>query len=683
LKDLYNNSFFPTMDFSDNGYIYEAIVSGITQNTVLSSDGIPIKIVNNGSPGGESEFWDGNPTRIIPIGFYDVSGIITSGHIIGLNYFRSNPSGVGYFLINTDIDQANYSSEDFSAWRLNLSVTGLLLSYSGLWPGIETQDYNSTGIDEILTPKCSGYLSHTYPLTRRIRDDSGVFWDIDVYEPYHGWVRDYDNSVVAKIDYNGDFFYDPEGIKCYYRVALNNPYGSGNYTTEYISLKHIPISGTLRVYDMDILDCSGNATEIPSSGKALYSLKSDMMLITSGFIPSGESAQFDPIYVGYDATVPDTYTFGRIAGETANVLTTTHWAYQGSGSYIDEGTYQWVEGSGAVNNEIKIVNPYSRYLIEYKYKVYDTANYITSLEGSRFVNYDSINPLFTNSDSTRLEVIPYDFTKDPRYSEEKARYITFDGWQYRPGSKITKIDFSLPIQIETGPFFPKAFQARNTYAGYSNDFVPLYHPSRNYIVDCPFDNVVSLGTCTEDDLSGSGNTLEWYNNGPNYLFRSLIDGQYGKTTRYINNSGYFYINDVTMLTDVTYFQFEFRLFNSSVVTLMEYQQETNDRYIKVQILENGMLQITSNGTMVQSRYRYEFDGNTKGLIIRVHEDRNFTANLVYEVYCKDSTIYTKQICFVKDTSIAELSGTFLHVMQNSSMEFKNFKIWREESEWQV
>lgn len=681
-KDLYSNSFFPTMDFGTEGYIYEAIVSGITQNQYLSASGIPIKIVNNGSPGGESEFWDGEPTRIIPVGLYDISGIITSGYITGLNYFRSNPSGFGYFLVNTNIDQAEYATGNFSCWKLNLSITGLLLSYTGLWPGVETQDYDTIGSDEVLTPRGSGFLSSTYPLTRRIRDDSGVYWNIDAYEPYHGWVRDYNGSVVAKIDYYGDFFYDPEGIKCYYRVALNNPYGSGNYTTEYLTLKNTPISGTLHVYDLDILDISGNATEIPSSGKTLYTLKSDLMLAASG-TPSGLEAKFDPIYVGYDETVPDTYTFGIIAGQTAETLMTTSWSYQGSGGYLDEGTHQWVEGSGSVSNQLKLVNPYSRYLVEYKYKVFDTANYVTSVEGSRYVNYDSFSPLFTNSDSTRLEEVPYEFTRDPKYAEEKAKYITFDGWQYRPGSKLSRIDFSLPILIETQPFVPKAFQTRDTYIGYSKDFVPLYHAPRNYILDCPFDNVVSLGTCTEDDLSGSGNTLEWYNDGDNYLYRSLIDGKYGKTTRYVNNSGYFYINDVAVLADVTYFQFEFRLFNPSVVTLMEYQQETDDRYIKVQILDTGMLQITSNGSIIQSRYRFNFDGNTKGLILRVHEDRDYTTKLVFEVYCKDSTVYTKQICFVKDTSVAELSGTFLHVMQNSSMDFKNFKIWREASEWQV
>lgn len=682
MKEVYDNSFLTTMDFGIEDTVYEVYLSGLAKEQYLNSSGTPIKIVNNGSPGGESEFWGGDPTRVVNIGIYDISGIVASGHIIGLNYFRINSSGYGYFLIGTDIDQEELLDHDGSEWRVDLNTTGSIIQFTGLWPGVADQVFERTGADEILTPKGSGFLSKTYPLTRRIRDDSGVFWDIDAYEPYHGWVRDPDWNVVAKVDYLGDFFYNSEGIKTYYRIALNNPYGSGNFTTEYIRLNHVPIEGTLRVYDIDILDISGNATEIPKTGKELYRLKSDLMLNGTGLI-NGTEPQFDPIYVGYDPVVPDDPKFGNIAGSGANPMQHTSWDYQREGGYLNEGTMTWVEGTGVITNIIKLNNPYSRYLVEYQYKVFNKGKYITSLDASKYVSFDTLNPVHTtdNVDNNEERVL-YEFTKDPAYTEERSRFLTFDGWSIRPGSKISRIDFNIPLLLDSGNATLGSFQTRKTGVGYSDYFVPLYHPPRKYLLNCPFDGIVFMG-CAEDDLSGSGNYLQWYNDGNNGLWRCAIDGAYGKTIRYVDNSSYYYLDGEGLVADNTFFQFEFRLHNQSNITLMELSQANNDRYLKVEIKENGMLYLTSNGTQFQSRYRFSFDGKMKGLIIKATQDRDYSDNLLFDVYIKDTDSYTYQSGFVRDTTASVISATTLHIAENSTLDIKSFKIWQEASTWQV
>lgn len=683
LQEIYNNSFLSTMDFGNDNSLYEVYLSGLSNQQYLNTttSGITIKITNNGSPGGESEFWDGDPTRVVSNGIYSLtSNVITTGHITGVQYLRSNISGCGYLLVSTDLDQSLYHPDSGSLWRFDITSTGTLASYTGTWPGVFTQDYASRYEDEILQPFGSGYLSRKYPLSRYIRDDSGVYYWIDYYEPDHGWVRDPYWGVVAKVDYPGEFYYDTTGKKIYYRTAFNNPYGSGNFTTEYLTLRNVPISGTLKIYDLDILDISGNAIEIPSSGKQLYTLRSPDMLQGTGVA----DPQFDPIYVGYDRVVPSDSKFGRIAGLTGVLLLTTSWDYQRGSGYVDEGTMQWVEDSGDIVNQIKLVNPYSRYLVEYKYKSFNTAKYITSLEASRYIAYDTNNPIYSIGGLTsNEEEIPYEFTRDPDYIHEKAKYLTFDGWKIRPRSKMSRVDFNIPILIASGDANLQSFQQRETYIGYTSDFVPYYHAPKTYILDCIFDEPVITGSCLEGDLSGSGNYLKWFNNGLNDLYRGFINGVYGKSTRYVNNSGYYYINNYSFLKDNTFFEWDFSLPTNSNTTLMELSDASNNKYIKVEIKNDGILEITSNGTHIESRYKFPFNSAPKKLLIQTYTDRDYTVAPVFNVYVKDSYSFTKLDSFSEETDVITYSGTYLHVVQNSTVDISRFKIWWEDSTWQL
>ena len=676
LQQVYDNSFLETIDLSDEGTLYDVYLSGLPNSQYLNStvDGaVKIKIVNWGEGSTEAEFWDGAPTRVILNDTVSISGIVQSGNITGLNYFRSNASGYGYLLISTNIDQSEYLNLSGSLWEIGLDNLGVILNYTGSWPGIKTYDFDTQGHDDILYPLGSGYLEKTYPLTRRVKDDSGVFWDIDHYEPYLGWVRDNNFNVVANTKYSSYYRYDSDGNKIWHRTAFNNPYGSGVYNTEYLRLKNTPISGTLKIYDIDNLDMSGNATEISSAGTDVYRLQSSNMFLGSA------TGVFDPIYVGYDEYVPEDRGFGDIEGLAANYLLTTSWEYQRESGYVDQDTMNYIEGSGDIYNYIKINNPISRYMAEYKYKEYSQANYVTSLTATRYLSLATPDPMFSIKNVfNNQQVLDYSFTKDPLYTNEKAKFITFDGWKVRPGSLISKIAFNIPITIEQGrlqEFISVAGKKSN--AGYG-DFVPNITTTRNYSLDCVFDSNVTLGTVTEDDHSGSGNYLIWTNTGSNEIYKYPIGTGYGKRIRHVDASGYYRINSQEFLKDNTFFRFRFRAHTPQTLTLMELEEDDNDHYIKVQVSEDGMISIISNG--VEQYYSFDklaFGNDFHDLIIRYYPDPNWTENPVFDLYIKRSLGYYKPRVFTRETTSGTFSSTYLHVYQNCSIDADLFQIYYE------
>jgi len=678
LQDLYDNSFLETTDLSEQGELYEVILSGQINNMYLNStisEAIPIKITNFDIDG-DDEFNYGPPTRIINDSSLDISGIVYQGNIVGLEYFRQNPSGNGYFLINTDQRQSEaYMTGSGSTWKISMTNKGEIISYTGLWPGIATQDYSSQGLDDVLTPYTSGYLSNTYPLTRHIKDDSGVYWDIDHYTPYNGWVRDENWNVVANLNYSGDFYYDTEGNKIYYRTAFNNPYGSGNYITEYIRLRNTPISGSLRLYDLDIIDESGNAIEIPSAGKTLYYLQSPNML-------NGDATGvWDPKYVGYDQIVPPGQGFGANEGQLANFLATTSWAYQLEGGGIDEGTMQYVESTnGDITNMLKITNPQSRYLAEYKYEQFKRANYITSLNATRHLSLDTPNPTYSLKTVFDNETeVPYKFSKNPNLGSEASRFITFDGWTIRPGSRMSRVDFKVPIMLSSGDLDDfSSIAARRDSIGYTNEFVPMYSPNRRIEIDCPFDRSISLGSVTEQDLTGNGNNFDWQNTGINQIYRLPENGNYGKKIKYLNASGYYTINGTEFLKNNTFFYFKFKAPKVNQLILMELSEGTSNNYIKLSVETNGMISVIGNGTEVYSRYRMPFNNEWKKLILRYYPDTEFTnGNPKFELFINDEPGYTKLKPFEKTVDKYTVSSTFLHLCQNCSIDIDTFKLYYE------
>lgn len=681
LRELYNNSFVETMDYADTGVVYEVNLSGIPGSQYLNATtagNIPIKIVN-WVTGGEAEFWQGRPTRAKEIGTLTLSGTISSGsHIVGLEYFRNNPSGYGYFIVNTDLDQSNYVSPSGSAWKYSVNNRGALGSYSGLWPGVTTQSFEQQGFDDLLTPPSSGWLANAYPLTREIRDDSGVYWNIDHYEPYHGWVRDSSWHVRAKIDYSGEYYYNTEGDKIWYRTAFNNPYGSGNFTTVYISLRNTPISGTLRLYDIDNVDNSGNAKEISSAGTQLYKLQ------YSNMFHSEPTGVWEPIYVGYDETVPSDRGFNILEGQPANAYVITSWDYQREGGELDEGTMAYVEGGGDITNVLKITNPQSRYVAEYKYQLYKQARYLTSLTASKYVSLDTDDPIYSLKTVLDNETeLTYEFTRNPRYNDdtyrhygENSRYITFDGWNVRPKSKISKIDFKVPLIASTGPLTNlKIFSTRKDSIGYKAGFAPVYDPNRAYILDCPFDVQVALGTVTENDLSGSGNFLDWINHGDNEIYRVPVDSYYGKKVRHVNSSGYYSLTGTQLVKRPTYFRFRFRAQQPQEIVLMEDSETTENVYIRFLVRADGMLVVEGNGSEFYSRYRMTFDDKMKDIILKYYKDDAFTINPLFDIYVRDDLGFTKLDPMMKTIDTFTVSSTYLRVFRDCSIDIDRFQVW--------
>ena len=125
--------------------------------------------------------------------------------IIGLNYFRTSSRGSGYFLLSYDVsEEGSYISGVHSSLKYYLNEVGTGLSSSGFWTGIATQDYASTGADEVIVPIDSNTLSGKYPIKRELLI-SGVTHYIDHYEPYKGWIYNYTGTPVAVNDYFKDY----------------------------------------------------------------------------------------------------------------------------------------------------------------------------------------------------------------------------------------------------------------------------------------------------------------------------------------------------------------------------------------------------------------------------------------------------------------------------------------------
>ena len=708
LKEVYQNSFFTTIDLTKNFELYEVTISGVP-NTNYLNDG-QIKITD------EFEFYNGAPTRIIPISGFRIPMVISSysgenaaptagfnnifssgvnvqcwssmSGFIGLEYFRKTIEGSGYLLIATDYDQEGlYLSGLYNAFICNVGTNFQseddYNEIYGLYTGIKDQNYTINSRNEILYPIDTKTLNDKYPLTRQIFDASGMSHVIDHYTPYHGWMFNEYNEIVANIDYSGTYYYDDDGNKIYYRTAYNNPYGYNNYSIAYLDLEHIPISGTLKVYDIDILDGDGNATEISRNGSILYYYKSPKMLIGSGI-----DRQFDPIYVGYDQFVPSGYGFSsNMEGHIATPLKTISWDYLHEGGGIDQGTMQYVDGSGSITNRIKITNYHTRYLVEYKYKTHDQFRYVSSIESDGAISKHTQVPIYTlNNYSGGLTSINYEFTKDPTYitrepipKNESSKIITFDGLEVRPYKRIHRMDFNIPIIHSNGLISKKLFINTNkTYIGYTNEFVPINTNFRRYVLNCPFDQDVFLNTVTEIDLTGNGNSLSFGNTGTSTIYKINYDSYYGK--RIINsNNSYFYKQNKSFLLDNTYFEFCFKLRKSENFTLMDLKDLTLDKYIVASISSDGTLSISCQGYIFICREKLSFNSNSKYITIKYAFDKisqnipNITVylkednDLSYRILEAPRSIYSSEV----------VASTYLHIYKNTEIDINKFAIFYE------
>jgi hypothetical protein len=710
MKELYNNSFINSFDLSNELTLYSATISGVPiTNFINASGSIPIKITN------ENEFYDGSPTRIIntgsvriPMYYSTYTGILVASGagfdngfdigfnkecwstltgFMGLEYIRSDERGSGYLVISSDIDQETaFKSGLYPVFAVdvgtNFAHTGDYNYIYGMFTGIKNQQYSGTYKYEFLYPINSQTLSGKYPLTREVLDESGTVYVIDHYTPYHGWIKDETGSGVAIVDYSGDYYYDNGGNKIYYRTAYNNPYGYNNYTVAYLDLEHIPISGTMHLYDIDILDSSGNATEIPYTGKPLYYYKSRKMFL--GTASGDADGAFDPIYVGYDSIVPSGKGFSaNMEGSGCTLLQTTSWDYLHESGKIDEGTMTYVDGSGSITNRIKISGYYSRYMVEYKYKTYDGIRYITSPLASNYISLHTSSPITTVNQSGTLNELEYEFTKDPNQNEP-SKVITFDGLKVRPYSKIYKMSFDLPMKFSEGQVTGPLYQNTNKlYAGYSNEFVPQITTFRHTSINCLFDTAVS-GNLIETDVSSNGNDLRYSGEYP--IYKINYNDSYGKKMIKTNGEAYYYKDNISYIkvsdqypSQGTYFQFDCKLRLVSSGRLLELFDDYFDKYIYFDFDIDGKLRIQADGYQFTGKEYINFNENRKSFIVKYAPD-DISSNVpTFKLYYKEETDPWYREIKLSQTTCADdsVGSTTIRIFKNCNVDIGGFKLFYE------
>lgn len=703
IKQAYNNSFITSIDLTNDYSLYELTLSGVPLSSYLNISGsAPIKITN------ETEFYNGSPTRLISLGslplpmyYLAYSGnLVASGAgfqngfdkgfntpcwstisgIMGLEYIRKDMRGSGYLIISSDIDQERaFFSGVYPLFVIdvgnNLVDSGDFVNTYGIFTGIKDRNYSGDLSYEILYPIDGITLSGQYPLTREIIDESGIICTIDHYTPYNGWMRDDTGTVVAVVDYSGEYYFDDGGNKIYYRTAYNNPYGYNNYTVAYLDLLFTPISGTLKVYDIDILDVSGGATEIPSSGKPLYYYKSPKMFLGD---PSGDlEARFDPIYLGYESTVPSGKGFGPfMEGSGCSIYKTTSWGYLHEGFGLNSGTANYIDGTGNVTNKIMLSGYHSRYLVEYKYKIYDNVKYISSINSNGSVSLDSKSPLLTTNLNV-LNPVDFEFTRDPTYGTEKSKIITFDGMKVRPGSRIGKISFNIPLKQSEGYLTGPIFENTNKlYAGYSKEFVPQFSNFRHYVLNCNFDADVS-GNLIERDITGHGNHLNY--SGENSIYKIGFTKAYGK--KIINDSGesYFYKDNVSYLLDNTFFQMDCIIRTNQTGNLLTVLDGSLSKYIYFNFDYDGRLTISSNGYLFTADEKISFNNKIKSFILKYTPDPYSSVVPIFKLYFKeDGDPWYRLIQLYQSSNTSEtITCNTLKVFKNCGIDIGSFKIFYE------
>lgn len=675
LKLLYDYSGLDTMDLADEGYLYEVSLSGTPNYSgYLNSNGVKIKITN------QDEFHNGDPTRL---NYVSLLPAPVDNKIIGLNYFRTDNRGSGYLLFSFDVNEVDaYVSGNHSVFKYFLSNECEVTTSSGFYAGISSQKYINSGADEVIYPLSKSNLSGQYPTHRKIYVD-GLEHTIEHYEPYKGWVYNQSGDIVAVNDYFQEYYFDGDGNKVYHRTFLNNPYGSGNYTKQYFNLSRTPISGTLKVYDMDILDVSGNATEISKNGTNLY------YLAYSGMI-SDETGTFDSVYKGYDSTVPIGKGFKFIEGQPANLLTTTSWDYEREGSRLIQDTASWYSpSSGEITNVISITNPESRYIVEYDWQNFKKAKYVTSFSSTKYVNLDSDQPVYSldNLDDNVYSV-PFEFTKNPDYIiddnnlkiNEQSKILTFDGLTIRPKSKVHRIDISIPV-VYNGMSELKKFNIpyRFKSIGYSDDFVPQFNPIRQYAINCIFDATVTGSTVTEQDAAGN-NIIEYNVSSPNKIFKIANKSWFGKKILYLSGNSYYNIdaNNKNFIKNNTFFKFSFNPLKSQEITLMELFETSTESYVIIKINLEGMVSIESNGYTYISRNFLNMDNADKEIIVRYYNDDINNKVPIIELFMKDKKYHFELAeLFRKETDDIDFNDTHFHLFKSCSININKFQLYYE------
>ena len=466
---------FSTVKFPriiNSGFVY-----GEVNNTV-----VPIKITTN------EEFMDGMPTRMV----YDsnssitLTGYIQSSGNVGLEYMRIDKNGSGVLFINSILDSATaVLSNTYQTYKLPIDdlLKPDFTSISGVNFGIDYQNYDSQQRYELLNPELEDTLQSKYAASKKVSLPGGgiankpnQYYTVDFYKP-EGYYWDEQLDTYKAIVPQQDKYYDNE-VEVYHRQYLNNPNGSGVYNVSYLNLEFVPISGTLKLFDIDTLTSGQLPTEIMQSGTNVYIYDA---------ISDGTTTPYYT-YIGYEQEVPVQEALGFPA--TGVLYKVTSWNYVREKDGLVN--FDWVsDPTKPITNKIKIVNPIGRYIVEYTYVVDKQHNAITTATANRYVKYDKESHIFSSVDTTNNAVI---VPNKLSVEKDTRRAVTFDGKDIRPGSVINELQLRGVLNAEISEIVSSSTinVSKVNIPGYRTNIIPNPADHNEYVLNHHYTNQVLL-----------------------------------------------------------------------------------------------------------------------------------------------------------------------------------------------
>lgn len=645
-----------TFDYGIDDSLYSCTIkNNIINDEVYGENNTPIKITTR------EEFYDGEPTRVSDAGelVVPVSGVKTGP--IGIEYFRNSPEGSGFFLINIDTNIENSLSLEQESPCIKLYVDDLgepdFDHISGINRAIFTQDYDTTGTDEVLHPDTKQVLREKYPTTRTVYlPESGIFnrplrkYTVEHITPEPNYIWDSSEETYKPVHYNSSTYYDEHDNKLYHKTALNNPNGSGVYDTVYIKLEHVPISGSLKLYDLDNLSESGTLVEIgqEENGTTLYYHSGVYTDFDPESIQPSYPSGFFCEYIGYSETVPTSYL---PVGYNQAVFCDPYenkiisWQYVREGSGLND-KFQWVDATTTnITNMIKINNPYSRYIVEYKYKGLNKEEYITTTYATKYVRLDNGTYIMSsknlNNNEVSIESTP---SNDPN-----RQGITFDGLAIRPGTIINRLELSADVEINSTIINNNVpdnntFTLENKHAGYSEKICPKFDVTRDYLFNYP----------KVDEISVSGNidnniiTTIMYDNMPSTRIIHLEDEIWLNHEEYINCVSPDNSDNKQRIIQVRFNLNNFIPTNNKYNIIQSWNFiNNNSQYWSLYIENNGTLVFNDSSNIYKSYNTLRVPQTDITIIIRDNDKIN-TNDLDYSFYYKLGNLMTKKIEMYED-----------------------------------
>lgn len=638
LTKVYDNSFLSTFDLTTPYEIFEVEYSGLYKNELIKGDGFIIRNVD------DYEFLNARPTRIQYIDYISVSGV---NRPIGVEYFKIENSGI--YNITTDINHdVAEASGLFSNFNVSVNPTGLIVSISGYNGGVETQSFADKEIDEIVTPQLANSIREQYPDKRKVEwtDSKGIqrVSEIDHYEPYQGY-EVIGDSIRAIASYTSDYYFDEDGKKIFFKTCLNNPYGSGVYNISRVPLQNIPISGTLKVFDIDNLDSSGNAIEIPRNGKTIYRFN---------------NPDVDPVvYEGYDSVVP--FNRGFISqGLEATPVSIVSW------NYVYDGT--------KTLPIIQFTNPTSRYLVEYNYSSYKKNLFISSTDTERNISLNTPNKLYTldQLDDVRQSV-DFQFSRGPIDSNH---YITFDPIKYRPNSFITSIKVTAPTILNNISELKDntTIDIDRSTIGYTKEIIPPVVNPKELLLYAEFNSTSGLSDQGELDISNN-NDIRLYSSGLSSVSRSVLFKMPAKKINYKDSDIFYYQTNTSYATNVE-FHIKFKPLSENI-NLIETSDESNFLHVYV---ENSKLILKTIDREYISRDVVFVGSKEYILYISVKDDRLNSESKVVNVGYSDNNSLKKIHFLVREieNNQNQLSKNTI-LFYNSNIIVGSVKIFKDDS----